>query len=84
MDSKCVGERFFKKKKSVALNYLDIYVDNQKIQHIYRNKIRKDEKRQMIIELLMTIFYMAIGLGIVFIGIGTVAMGILFITGSLK
>ncbi len=38
----------------------------------------------MIIELLMTIFYLAIGLGIVFIGIGTVAMGILFLTGNLR
>lgn len=37
----------------------------------------------MIIELLMTIFYLAIGLGIVFIGIGAVAMGILFLTGNL-
>lgn len=59
-------------------------MDNQKIQHIYRHKIRKDERKEMIIDLLMTIFYLAIGLGIVFIGIGTVAMGVLFITGSLK
>jgi hypothetical protein len=59
-------------------------VEDQKIQHLYRHKIKKDERKQMIIELLMTIFYLAIGLGIVFIGIGTVAMGILFLTGNLR
>lgn len=59
-------------------------MEDQKIQHLYRHKIKKDERKQMIIELLMTIFYLAIGLGIVFIGIGTVAMGILFLTGNLR
>lgn len=58
-------------------------MENQKIQHLYRHKIKRDERKQMIIELLMTIFYLAIGLGIVFIGIGAVAMGILFLTGNL-
>jgi hypothetical protein len=59
-------------------------VEDQKIQHLYRHKIKKDERKQMIIELLMTIFYLAIGLGIILIGIGTVAMGILFLTGNLR
>jgi hypothetical protein len=59
-------------------------VEDQKIQHLYRHKIKKDERKQMTIELLMTIFYLAIGLGIILIGIGTVAMGILFLTGNLR
>lgn len=59
-------------------------MEDQKIQHLYRHKIKKDERKQMIIELLMTIFYLAIGLGIILIGIGTVAMGVLFLTGNLR
>lgn len=59
-------------------------MEDQEIQHLYRHKIKKDERKQMIIELLMTIFYLAIGLGIILIGIGTVAMGILFLTGNLR
>ena len=59
-------------------------MEDQKIQHLYRHKIKKDERKQMIIELLMTIFYLAIGLGIILIGIGTVVMGILFLTGNLR
>lgn len=38
----------------------------------------------MTTELLMTTFYLAMGLGIILIGVGAVAVGILFIMGILK
>lgn len=59
-------------------------MDNQKIEHIYRNKISRDERRKMTTELLMTTFYLAMGLGIILIGVGAVAVGVLFIMGILK
>lgn len=59
-------------------------MDKQRILHGYKQHERKKEKIKKMEELLMTIIYLAIGLGIVFAGIGAVALGVLFITGVLK
>lgn len=59
-------------------------MDNQKLLYGYKRHERKKEKIKKMEELLITIIYLAIGMGIIFAGISTVALGILFITGNLN